>query len=178
MLFTFPSRYLFTIGHWLVFSLTPWSALGSREISRVSRYSGFPPCEVQCRLRASHPLWRIIPHASPMSFRNYADPTTPLIKSAVWAVPHSLAATNGITLRFLFHRVLRCFTSPSICWPNCFGRWRIPAIGYPIRRSTGHRSIQLSVAYRSFSRPSSHSSAKAFPIRLLYFDQFYQSARG
>jgi hypothetical protein len=26
VLFTFPSRYLFTIGHWLVFSLMPWSA--------------------------------------------------------------------------------------------------------------------------------------------------------
>lgn len=26
VLFTFPSRYLFTIGHQRVFSLTPWSA--------------------------------------------------------------------------------------------------------------------------------------------------------
>jgi hypothetical protein len=60
-------------------------------------------------------------------------PYNPADKSAVWAVPHSLAATNGITLRFLFHRVLRCFTSPSICWPTpvelafprVIGRWRL-----------------------------------------------------
>ena len=78
VLFTFPSRYLFTIGHWLVFSLTPWSALDSCEISRVSHYSGYPPCGLQCRLRAFHLLWSIIPHASPISVHNYAGPTTPL----------------------------------------------------------------------------------------------------
>src|ERR1700753_3999114 len=31
----------------------------------------------------------------------------------VWAVPRSLATTNGIVVYFLFLRVLRCFSSPA-----------------------------------------------------------------
>jgi hypothetical protein len=31
----------------------------------------------------------------------------------VWAVPRSLATTDGIATCFLFLRVLRCFTSPG-----------------------------------------------------------------
>jgi hypothetical protein len=31
----------------------------------------------------------------------------------VWAIPLSLATTDGITACFLFLRVLRCFTSPG-----------------------------------------------------------------
>ena len=31
----------------------------------------------------------------------------------VWAIPHSLATTNGIIDYFLFLEVLRCFSSPA-----------------------------------------------------------------
>ena len=34
-------------------------------------------------------------------------------RTAVWALPRSLAATYGITCCFLFLRVLRCFSSPG-----------------------------------------------------------------
>ena len=41
-------------------------------------------------------------------------PTTPIYKHGlVWAVPSSLATTTGITICFLFLRVLRCFNSPG-----------------------------------------------------------------
>ena len=35
------------------------------------------------------------------------------VTKLVWAVPRSLATTNGITNCFLFLRVLRCFSSPG-----------------------------------------------------------------
>ena len=35
-------------------------------------------------------------------------------KPLVWANPRSLAATDGITICFLFLRVLRCFSSPGM----------------------------------------------------------------
>ena len=39
VLFTFPSRYWFTIGHMLVFNLMRWSSFFSNGISRVPPYS-------------------------------------------------------------------------------------------------------------------------------------------
>ena len=71
---------------------------------------------------------------------------------------------------FLFLRVLRCFSSPGLpsytyvfsiryialaMWVSPFGNLRI----------TGY--LRLPVAYRSLSRPSSASSAKAFTMRSL-----------
>ena len=70
------------------------------------------------------------------------------VTNLVWAVPRSLATTNGITNCFLFLRVLRCFSSPGLP-PNLsqddyssssrvapFGNLRIIAL------------FQLPVAYR------------------------------
>ena len=57
----------------------------------------------------------------------------------VWAVPRSLATTDGIAACFLFLRVLRCFTSPG--WlPATMDSSQdsavLPAEGFPIRTST------------------------------------------
>ena len=57
----------------------------------------------------------------------------------VWAIPRSLATTDGITACFLFLRVLRCFTSPGslrmAMYSPC-GTAVLPAVGFPIRTST------------------------------------------
>jgi hypothetical protein len=57
----------------------------------------------------------------------------------VWAVPRSLATTDGIAACFLFLRVLRCFTSPGSL-PATMDSSRdvavLPATGFPIRKST------------------------------------------
>ncbi len=57
----------------------------------------------------------------------------------VWAVPRSLATTDGIAACFLFLRVLRCFTSPGLP-PATMDSSRdvavLPATGFPIRKST------------------------------------------
>ena len=102
MLFTFPLRYLFTIGHLRVFSLGKMVLPASGRISRVPPYSGanLPPSKL--RLRDYHPLWYEFPHRSAV----YSDsvvvgPTTPPEQALmVWANPRSLAATEGITIVF------------------------------------------------------------------------------
>jgi hypothetical protein len=58
---------------------------------------------------------------------------------SVWAVPLSLATTDGIAACFLFLRVLRCFTSPGSL-PAAMDSPQdaavLPAAGFPIRTST------------------------------------------
>ena len=71
------------------------------------------------------------PSATPVSYHT----------NEVWPLPLSLATTHGITICFLFLRVLRCFTSPrSLQLPYIF-RQRLPDMtpvfqGFPIRKST------------------------------------------
>ena len=75
---------------------------------------------------------------------------------------------------FLFLRVLRCFSSPRLP-PTCYvftcrylsiyPRWVSP---FGNLRINGY--LRLIVAYRSLSRPSSASGAKAFPLCPYYLD--------
>ncbi len=63
---------------------------------------------------------------------------------------------------FLFLQVLRCFSSPGLL---PFGFMIFNHEGCPIRKSTDLEGyLRLSVAYRSLSRPSSLSRAKASSI--------------
>ncbi len=39
-------------------------------------------------------------------------------KKVVWALPRSLAATDGIIIYFLFLLLLRCFSSQGVSLPN------------------------------------------------------------
>ena len=58
---------------------------------------------------------------------------------SVWAIPRSLATTDGITACFLFLRVLRCFTSPGsppATMDSSQTMAVLAAMGFPIRRST------------------------------------------
>ncbi len=102
VLFTFPSRYFFTIGHHIVFSLGRWSSLlptrflvsrGTLDTSQPSYFSrtGLLPSMVS----AFQPLILL------NSWNHYASPqpqTT--LGSLVWAIPLSLATTYGITFVF------------------------------------------------------------------------------
>ena len=57
----------------------------------------------------------------------------------VWAVPLSLATTDGIAVCFIFLRVLRCFTSPGslpVTMYSSRDTAALPAVGFPIRKST------------------------------------------
>ena len=58
VLFAFPSRYLFAIGHWLVFSLTRWSSQipTGFHVSRGTQVAE-PGRSLSFHLRGYHPLW-------------------------------------------------------------------------------------------------------------------------
>ena len=103
----------------------------SRRMARVPRYSGTMSRKaVRFRLRGYNPLWRVFSGASPndrlVNFPGVLpNPPTPsqqppcyntgrLGVTQVWALPVSLAATQGIAVCFLFLRVLRCFNSPGL----------------------------------------------------------------
>src|SRR6201999_3698358 len=61
VLFTFPSRYLFTIGHARVFRLRGWSpdVQTGFHVSRPTQVLMF-----RFNIRGCHPLWRSFPEAS------------------------------------------------------------------------------------------------------------------
>ena len=101
VLFTFPSRYWFTIGRLLVFSLTRWSAQihtgfhvsrATQEHPRFSLVFGYGSITLYGSTFQKIILTFEIPHWSP---------TTPSLQAGtVWAVPPSLAATKGIAFAF------------------------------------------------------------------------------
>ena len=101
VLFTFPSRYWFTIGRLLVFSLTRWSAQihtgfhvsrATQDTPRLSLVFAYRPVTFYGSSFQRIPLTFEMP---------YRSPTTPLSQArTVWAVPLSLAATKGIAFAF------------------------------------------------------------------------------
>ena len=114
VLFTFPSRYSFTIGHGRVFSLGGWSPriqsglLGAPNLlrypchtSKAASPTGLSPAPADrsrsLRLTALKSCGTM-PHTGP---------TTPGPRKApVWANPLSLAATQGISFDFSSCRYL------------------------------------------------------------------------
>ena len=78
VLFTFPSRYLFTIGHRLVFSLGGW-APRIRTGFHVSRPTwDTARLEMEFRLRGYHPLWPTFPSCSSIQFLCHVAVPQPL----------------------------------------------------------------------------------------------------
>ena len=116
----------------LVFSLAGWSPRIQSGF-HVSGLTQVPTREsLEFRLRASNPLRTDFPDCSATrAFCNspaalwddHVGPTTPNTQRpqaftySVWAVPLSLAATQGIETFFLFLRVLRCVISPGSLHP-------------------------------------------------------------
>ena len=102
VLFTFPSRYLCTIGLSGVFSLTGWSRLIHAEflVIRVTQdtagiipsfgYRAVTFYGGAFQLTSSHQYFSVARSYYPVS----------AVTDAVWAVPRSLATTGGITLVF------------------------------------------------------------------------------
>ena len=172
MLFTFPSRYSFTIGLTGVFSLAGWSrpiqagflvprpTQGSAGRGRRSRM-GLSPAAAE--------LSRSLRSAFPLPCRG---PTTPTARRHAEGLGSSPFARHylGNHCCFLFLPLLRCFSSrrsPLIKGNGSSIHWVAP-FGDPGIR--GH--LHLPRAYRSLSRPSSPSRAKASaccPFLLLSF---------
>ena len=139
MLFTFPSRYCFTIGHQGVFSLGRWSCQIHDGVSRAPRVLGIRLGESKFSATGllpsmaglSRPLHLTCSFVTPCETSHNPRRASPL----VWALPRSLAATDGITCCFLFLRVLRCFSSPGMPPPSAMdsltGYRTITVRGFP-----------------------------------------------
>ena len=106
VLFTFPSRYWFAIGHRVVFSLSGWSPMIPAGF-HVPRRTQVPPRSMSSlRIRVSHPLRIPFPWDSPdSSCHLYRRSYNPGLRP-VWAPPLSLAATYGIDFSFSSCRYL------------------------------------------------------------------------
>lgn len=172
VLFTFPSRYWFTIGHWVVFSLGRWS-------SRIpTEFPVFRRTQDPLRRKGGFDYRALTVSRGPFqaasstvfldnSVRSVLQPQDASI--LVWAASVSLAATREIADCFLFLRVLRCFSSPGLpCRLLCVQRrtlshygQQVPPFGYPRIQAY----LQLHGAFRRSSRPSSAPSAKASTVR-------------
>lgn len=138
MLFTFPSQYLFTIGLSGVFSLGGWSPhiQTGFHVSRHTHLSSI----YTFHIRGYHPLWLFFPEHSIKYIKTFG-----LIRVRSPLLTESL--------RFLFLRVLRCFSSPgllllrgntsSMYWVAPFGHLGI------------YSCVPIPRAFRSLPRPSS-----------------------
>ncbi len=99
VLFTFPSRYSFAIGHWVVFRLGGWSPrlqtgfhVSGPTLDPLCIYSFSSTGILPSALGRSSPLRLTKPYV--MSVRN------PDSKLSVWPLSLSLAATEEIDLSF------------------------------------------------------------------------------
>ena len=147
MLFTFPSRYLFTIGHARVLRLGGWSP---------HVQTGFHVSRPTQGLRRDCTRTGLSPAQARLSRRfRFSLPSH-------WPGPRSLATTNGVSVDVLSSGYLdvsvprvRLYTLciqvqiPPKGWVSPFGYPRIKACS------------QLPVAFRSVPRPSSPLDAKA-----------------
>ena len=163
VLFTFPSRYSFAIGLPGVFSLAGWSRRIRAEflVLRVTQDTT-RPCLCSCTGLSPSMIELSRTFHSTFKYHNVVlVPRICITTHTVWALPRSLATTEGIIVYFLFLGVLRCFSSPRLphylcndnspsdCWVVPFGNLGIKDY------------LHLPQAYRSLSRPSSPPRAKA-----------------
>ena len=102
MLFTFPSRYLFTIGLSEVFSLARWSWLFQAGFLVPRRTQGTAGIYRKYVYRAFTSYGRPFQGRSTSHGIFVSQPYNPAIAetTAVWAIPVSLATTTGITFVF------------------------------------------------------------------------------
>ena len=147
VLFTFPSRYWFAIGHWRVLRLGGWSPLLPTGF-HVSGGTRVPPGRARGFAYGAVTLSRRPSQAVPLprAFLTamLGGPTTPaaVASAPVWPLPLSLATTRGISFDFSSSGYLDVSVPPVVpARPMCSGgRARaLPRAGFPIRRPAGRR---------------------------------------
>ena len=142
----------------------------SDRISRAPSYSGYLKEFIIFRLQDFHLLWYNFPENFGYIIKFwllYRGPTTPF-RRMVWAISLSLATTKEIDFSFFssgyldvsVHRVAFTYLCIQYAIPTHYHRW-VSSFGDPWIKAY----LQLPEAYRSLSRPSSASSAKAFAMR-------------
>ena len=148
MLFTFPSRYWFTIGRMGVFRLGGWSPHVQTEF-HVFRPTHGPKKDCTCT--------GLSPTTAPLS-RGFQ-----LSLSGHWPGPRSLATTNGISVDVFSSGYLDVSVRRVCLYILCI-QIQIPQKWWvsPFGNSWIKVCSQLPRTYRSVPRPSSPPYAKAF----------------
>ena len=167
VLFTFPSRYLFTIGHRGVFSLAGWCRPIQTGFLRPRPTQDTTTNNNACAYRAFTFCGRSFQGRSTSHYRQISWSYNPDGHwPPVWASPRSLATTWGITVVFFSCPYLDVSVRGVRPRPK-------PGLGVvPFGNPRITASLQLPAAYRSFARPSSPLGAKAStmcPLVLLFF---------
>ena len=125
VLFTFPSRYSFTIGHRVVFSFTQWSGQIPAKFHVLHGTWENNYCDLLgFRLQDFHLLWSYVPEYSAniisqrcVSIHSISFPSSPILQRILayiaWVLSFSHFAHHylGNHIRFLFLALLRCFSS-------------------------------------------------------------------
>ena len=125
VLFAFPSRYLFTIGHQVVFSLAQWSGQIPTEfhVLRGTWETNYYALLI-IHLQDCHFLWLLVPEqfsliscATRSNHRSNACPHFPCVatsgflhNTSFWLFPFRSPLLRE-SLLFLFLALLRCFSS-------------------------------------------------------------------
>ena len=139
VLFTFPSRYLFTVGCQLVFSLIQWSGQIRTEF-RLHRVTWDTPRPSSASLtRLSRSLADCSKSLSSPSKVHVGVPRPHNNKLSWFRLFRFRSPLLTESLRFLFLGLLRCFTSPRFASPDYeFIRsiTGLRQLGCPIRKST------------------------------------------
>lgn len=118
VLFTFPSRYSFTIGCQVVFSLTQWSGQIHTEF-HVHRVTWDTPRRLSTSLtRLSRSLAQLSRRFSSSSTYHIRVPQPREDKSSRFRLFRFRSPLLTESLRFLFLGLLRCFTSPRFASPD------------------------------------------------------------
>ena len=163
MLFTFPLRYWFTIGVYGVFSLTGWCRQFQAGFLR-SRLTQDTARPTQFALTGLSPAKASLSRNFSLMSTSKCSPTTPgQHATLVWALPVSLATTQGIIIIFFSSSYLdvtvqRVDSPCGVTHLQCAGLSHSEIFGYIA-------CVQLPEAYRSLPRPSSSLRAKASTIR-------------
>ena len=126
MLFTFPSRYLFTIGHARVLRLGGWSphvqtgfhvSRPTQGLRRDCTRTGLSPAQARLSRRFRFSL------------------------ASHWPGPRSLATTNGVSVDVLSSGYLDV-SVPRVCFLHLYIQCRMTLrSGFPIRKSTDQRLL-------------------------------------
>ena len=165
LLFTFPSRYSFTIGLVWYLALECGHPRFRREfaVSQPTQDTCAPT--YQFRILDFHYLWSVIPNCSTIDKYLHPGPTTPR-RNVVQALPFSLAAYSGNLIRFLFLWLLRCFSSPGDLRGeiNRHSSDILLSLDYSIRIPSDQHFVGGPRRLSRPQRPSSSKQAKASAI--------------
>ena len=120
VLFTFPSRYCFAIGHTVVLSLTRWSSRIHTEF-HVLRATRDTASSVQFSVTGLSPSVACHSNTSPNIPDTRCCPTTPILESIGLGSSPFARRYSGSLFYFHFLQLLRCFSSLG---------WLAPAYGF------------------------------------------------